>query len=403
MFVPVHPRKLIPAAFLAAATDPIAAHLAALRHPGYSPHSLAFIPNFLMAAVAVLHAKFVLRLTSRIEKAREYGSYRLEKLLGRGGMGEVWRASHGMLARPAAVKLIRPEILDANEPEEARSAMKRFEREAQATAALRSPHTVELFDFGITKKGTFYYVMELLDGLDLTTLVTRYGPVPASRASHLMRQACHSLADAHARGLVHRDVKPANLFTCRLGLDHDFVKVLDFGLVKSDRGSIPDDGLRTRADVTAGTPAFMAPEMLTGEQKLDGRSDLYALGCVGYWLVSGQLVFDAETPLEMAVMHARDEPIPPSGRSEMEIPGAFESVLMDCLAKDRDQRPATATELARRLASIEYPRPWTPEDAKRWWEIHCPAPAPVEPERKGEAPTASATYLRARKVEEIER
>src|SRR5262245_24008926 len=219
------------------------------------------------------------------------GSYHLVELLGRGGMGEVWRGEHRLLKRPAAIKLVRPELLGANSDADSHDMLRRFEREAQATAALSSPHTIRLFDFGVTSDRTFYYVMELLAGRDLESLVREFGPVPADRALFLLRQACHSLADAHARGLVHRDVKPANIYTCRMGLEYDFVKVLDFGLVKFADRTAMQQTLMTAAHTTTGTPAYMAPELILGEADIDRRADVYALGCVAYYLLTGQLVF----------------------------------------------------------------------------------------------------------------
>ena len=202
-------------------------------------------------------------------------------------MGEIWRARHRMLARPVAVKLIRPELLGVKTPVEAASLVARFQREAEATAALHSSHTIALHDFGVTPEGTFYYVMELLEGLDLETLVRRFGPVPPERAIHLLIQACDSLAEAHAAGLVHRDVKPANMLTCHFGLKWDFVKVLDFGLVKTAWSLGDDDRLTSEGTIT-GTPAYMAPEAVLGAQAIDARVDLYGLGCVAYWLLTGE-------------------------------------------------------------------------------------------------------------------
>ncbi len=206
-------------------------------------------------------------LGRRLRAAQELGSYQLVELLGRGGMGEVWRAQHRLLARSAAIKLVRPEVLGASGRAEGKILMlRRFEREAQATAALSSPHTIRVFDFGVTRDGTFYYVMELLAGRDLESLVREFGPVPADRAVYLLRQVCHSLADAHARGLVHRDIKPANIYVCRMGLEYDFVKVLDFGLVKfnDQRRAGAQETLLTASHTTTGTPAFMAPEIILG-------------------------------------------------------------------------------------------------------------------------------------------
>ena len=202
-----------------------------------------------------------------VVRARELGSYRLEERLGQGGMGEVWRARHRMLARPAAIKLIRRDAL-ASDPASAEVAATRFEREAQVIASLQSPHTVELYDFGRTEDGALYYVMELLDGVDLDAFVRRFGPLPAERVVYLLCQACSSLAELHRRGLVHRDIKPANIYLCRRGIEHDVVKVLDFGLVKQlAPAELAKSRALTRTDAVAGTPDYMAPEMAMGNRR----------------------------------------------------------------------------------------------------------------------------------------
>ena len=206
---------------------------------GAPPNALLMhYPDYLIVGVSVVIANVVRRLGQQVAQAREMGSYQLGDLIGSGGMGEVYRATHRMLARPAAIKLIRPEMVGEGSGEAAQLAVKRFRREAEAAASLRSPHTVELYDFGVTEDGTMYFVMELLDGMTLDALVSRAGPLPAGRVIHILRQVCESLAEAHASGLIHRDIKPANIHVGRQGLTHDFVKVLDFGLVKSmaDRG-----------------------------------------------------------------------------------------------------------------------------------------------------------------------
>jgi serine/threonine-protein kinase len=290
--------------------------------------------------------------------------------LGQGGMGEVWVARHRMLARPAAIKLIRPELLGADERSRA-TMIKRFEREARDTAALGSSHTVDVYDFGVTPDGAFYYVMELLDGISFDTLVRQFGPVEPSRVVYLLKQVCHSLGEAHERGLIHRDIKPANLFTCRLGPDYDFVKVLDFGLVK--HGSDHPVGTElTMAGHTSGTPAYMAPEMALARADLDGRADLYAVGCVAYWLLTGQQVFTGETPVATMLHHIRETPVPPSARTEVKIPPALEALIMSCLAKNPADRPSCAAELSARLASAVPLDPWTRHDARAWWERHRP-------------------------------
>jgi serine/threonine-protein kinase len=293
-------------------------------------------------------------------------------------MGEVFRATHQMLARPAAVKLIRPEILGSSSPAAARVIIERFRREAEAAASLRSPHTISLYDFGVANDGTFFLVMELLDGLDLETLVERFGPLPPERVVHLLRQACASLEEAHTRGLVHRDIKPSNIFTCRLGLQVDFVKVLDFGLVKAVDDGAREATLLTAPDSTTGTPAYIAPEMIRGDRVADHRVDIYTLGCVGYWLLTGRLVFQAPNAIQMMYQHANATPVPPSQRSELEIPPELDSGILACLAKFPEDRPQTAGELSRRLANA-VPTLWSEDQAQRWWDRHHPASARVEP------------------------
>jgi serine/threonine-protein kinase len=228
-----------------------------------------------------------------------------------------------------------------------------------------------VFDFGITDEGTFYYVMELLSGRDLESLVKEFGPVPASRSLMLLRQACHSLADAHVRGMVHRDVKPANIYVCRMGLEYDFVKVLDFGLVKFNDHSRAQSLMTLEATAT-GTPAYMAPEVVLGDTNVDRRADVYALGCVAYHLLTGQLVFEADTPMKMMLQHVRAEPIPPSKRTELPIPGELDELVLRCLQKNPDDRPQDAGELLRLLTRVNLRDVWTDESAQRWWELHLP-------------------------------
>lgn len=328
-----------------------------------------FFSSYLCAGIAFLISRVVYGFGRQLKRAREVGSYRLVKLLGRGGMGEVWLARHQLLARPAAVKLIRPESLGTDQGSR-RSALRRFEREAQATAALGSYHTIDVYDFGVTQDGAFYYVMELLLGLNLDELVQRFGPVPPERLVHLLRQACHSLGEAHDRGLVHRDVKPANIFTCRLGPDRDFVKVLDFGLVKATERRRFGGTELTEEGIATGTPAFMAPEMALGKAVIDPRADIYGLGCVGYWLATGTRVFEGETPLAVALAHVQESPVPPSRRCELEVPEALEEAILACLAKEPAERPQSAAELDRLLAGWEPTRAWTAERAAEWWDLH---------------------------------
>ena len=328
------------------------------------------LPNLFVAIAAVILSRFVYSLGADLSKARELGSYRLVELLGRGGMGEVWRAQHRLLARPAAIKLIQPEVLGCSNSKETAILKRRFEREARATAMLSSPHTIGLYDFGMAEDGAFYYVMELLEGMNLHTLVEKYGPVLAERAASFLHQACLSLEEAHQSGLVHRDIKPANIFICRYGLEYDFVKVLDFGVVKSKDEPSAANQL-TDANHATGTPGFMAPEMVLGGN-VDARADIYAVGCVGYWLLTGRLVFEEESFIATMLAHAQKDPIPLSHRTEMEVPAELEQLIMSCLEKQPERRPSSAAEIAKQLLRLRVFSAWTPERAENWWQTNMP-------------------------------
>ena len=303
------------------------------------------------------------------QSAWQLGSYKLINRLGEGGMGEVWRAEHRLLARPAAVKLIRPEVIGRNETQE--TLDRRFEREARVTAALRSPHTVMIYDFGATADGAFYYAMELLEGLDLENLITRFGPQCPERVIHFLLQACDSLSEAHAKGLIHRDIKPQNIFASRLGLNYDFVKVLDFGLVKTPAPFNNSHARLTLDGTTTGTPAFMSPEISLGNP-VDAPSDIYSLGCVAYRMLTGEQVFKRDTSLAVLLAHIQEEPVPPSQRTELEIPPEIDRAILACLEKDPAKRPQSAQELARMLAACPQPQPWDSARAERWWNTYIP-------------------------------
>lgn len=377
MVAAVSPGKMLAAALVAASFDPIGvwlAHLRGLPTPSLLGTLLIFWPNYAAAGLSTVPSRFLRHVGRKLSKARELGSYELVTLLGHGGMGEVWEAKHRLLARRAAVKLVRPELLGASSDVEAKLVLRRFEREAQATAALNSPHTIQVFDFGSTEDGTFYYVMELLMGRDLESLVREHGPIPATRAGYLLRQVCHSLADAHARGLVHRDIKPANIYVCRMGLEYDFVKVLDFGLVKLNNQA---SGERIQTFVTAdhgttGTPAYMAPEIILGETTVDRRADVYALGCVAYYALTGQLVFEADTPMKMLLQHVQAAPIPPSQRTELPIPPELDELVLACLQKDPNLRPQNAEVLLNMAIGCKTGDCWNQDLAKGWWNKHLP-------------------------------
>jgi serine/threonine-protein kinase len=374
--LPTSTSKLLIAGTFAVAMNPIGMLIAHERglwgFPSVGTAVLMHYPDFLLVPVAVVISRVVTQLGRQVTRARELGSYQLGDLLGRGGMGEVYKATHRMLARPAAIKLIRPEALGGQDAEAAQLAVKRFYREAESAANLRSPHTVEIYDFGVTEDGTLYFVMELLEGMDLESLVRKHGPLPASRVIHILGQVCDSLEEAHRAGLVHRDIKPANIHVGRLGLRQDFVKVLDFGLVKPFTAKNVEHSLATVAGQTPGTPAYMAPEMALGEA-VDGRADIYALGCVAYFLLTAQLVFDADTTFQMIARHLQNEPSHPSLRTENHIPRALDKLVLACLEKEPSERPQSAEELARALASIDV-LAWGNEEAVRWWSAQAPAP-----------------------------
>ena len=386
LLIPARALVVFAAAVAAACMTPLSmAILFGLRGQPWPPAGVAasyVLPPFLCAVLAWAPTRVLTRLAAEVRQARRLGNYELRERLGEGGMGEVWRASHRLLARPAAVKLIKPEVLGAKDTRARSMLVERFEREAQVTASLGSPHTVDLYDFGVSAEGELFYVMELLSGLDLETLVQRFGPLPSERVVHLLVQACDSLEEAHGRGLIHRDIKPANMFVSRKGNIVDFVKVLDFGLVKHWNSgddaaltrSLESSGLgsvaQTAAGQIVGTPAFLAPEAALGEQAVDQRADLYALGCVGYWLLTGEYVFTASSVVAMAIDHVSKRPEPPSARTEQAVVPELETVLMRCLEKDREARPASAAALREALEAIPLARPWTRERAQAWWRQH---------------------------------
>jgi serine/threonine-protein kinase len=370
--LPATPGRTFAAGIFAASMNPVGMLIAKARgNWDFGPNInvlLMHYPDYLLVGVAVVISHIFTRLGEQVSEAREMGSYQLGDLLGRGGMGEVFRARHRMLARPAAIKLIRREMLMEGSAEMAEATVTRFRREAEAAASLQSPHTVALYDFGVTQDQTLYLVMELLDGFDLEALVRDHGPLPANRVVHIVCQICASLDEAHARGLVHRDIKPANIHVGRFSLRHDFVKVLDFGLVKAIGANDAEQMLKSAAGQTPGTPAYMAPEMAL-DKDVDGRADLYALGCVAYYALTGKLVFEASSAIQMLARHVCDPPQRPSDVTAQPVPSELESVLLTCLAKDPADRPPTAAALAQQLEAIQL-EPWTEDQARGWWAAH---------------------------------
>jgi serine/threonine-protein kinase len=376
MIMPGSPRRTLIASLAAAAMSPVALTAAYFLGKPVPPLGVAFViylPNFVWAVVATLPSAMFQRMGRQIKEARELGSYELVEQLGAGGMGSVWRARHRLLARDAAVKLVKPEALGDTESA-AQAQLRRFEREAQATALLQSEHSIRLFDFGVADDGSFYYVMELLDGRDLESFVKTFGPLPPERAMYLLRQVCHSLAEAHARGMVHRDIKPANIFLCRMGLEFDFVKVLDFGLVQTRR---PDPStVATETLITAqqliGTPAYMAPELILGRPDVDRRADVYAIGCVAFYLLTGTRVFQDGNQMQVLVDHVHSEPVPPSSRLGSPLAREVDAFVLDCLRKNPADRPQDAIELLDRINAYNLASRWSNIQARSWWQARLP-------------------------------
>ena len=329
---------------------------------------------FIAAGMSIYGSVVLSGLRAELHVARKFGQYQLVRKLGEGGMGEVYLAEHSLLKRPCALKLIKPEAGD--DP----VAMARFEREVQSAARLAHPNTIEIFDYGLTGDGTFYYVMEYLQGQSLSDLVRSHGPLPAGRVIYLMRQVCAGLAEAHGMGLVHRDLKPQNVFVAVRGGESDVSKVLDFGLVKLMR----DPGAATlTSDMTiSGTPMFMAPEQTVGDRSLDARADIYALGAVMYHALTGQPPFVGENAFAIMMAHSRDPVVPPS-QLNPDVPADLEQVVLRCLAKKPEDRYPSARALGQALASCAAAAEWGANRAEAWWAAEGlfvqPEDSPSEP------------------------
>ncbi|MGE3164009.1 MAG: serine/threonine-protein kinase [Planctomycetota bacterium] len=325
-------------------------------------YGVFIVRGLLGVAVATIASNIIFGLQRQVRQARQLGQYQLEEKIGEGGMGEVYRASHALLRRPTAIKLLRPQMAGEEN-------LARFEREVQLTSQLTHPSTIAIYDFGRTPEGVFYYAMELLRGLNLYDLVAQHGPLGPGRIIHVLDQVCGSLAEAHEAGLIHRDIKPHNLVLCERGGLADFVKVLDFGLVKSLHGDLQ---VTSEIDGTlVGSPLYLSPEAIRG-QPVDSRADLYALGAVGYYLLTGLPLFDATSPFEVLGLQITASPLPPSLRTGRPFPRDLEMLVLACLAKDPGMRPASATELQSRLRECEHAGTWGHDDAARWWAEHAP-------------------------------
>jgi serine/threonine-protein kinase len=309
------------------------------------------------AAIAVYGSSRIEVLRREVVEARRLGHYRLKERLGAGGMGEVYLAEHILLRRPCALKLIRPDR--SADP----TSLSRFEREVQATATLTHPNTVQVFDYGHTPDGTFFYVMEYLPGLTLEQVVTEHGPLPPGRVIHLLRQVCGALCEAHGIGLVHRDLKPSNIMICERGGSHDVAKLLDFGLVAARAG---DDARLTQEGAIAGTPAYMSPEQAAGREDLDARSDIYSLGAAAFFALTARPPFAGRTAAHMAAAHIYERPASPSALRP-DVPADLEGVVLRCLEKDPGERFAGPAELAKALSLCNAAQEWTEARAAEWW------------------------------------
>jgi eukaryotic-like serine/threonine-protein kinase len=343
-------------------TGPVLEQLAAAEEAGSNILFLA------AGAVLAFYGSFVLNgLRAELHDAKKFGQYRLLKKIGAGGMGEVYMAEHQLLKRPCALKLIKPEA-GANP-----TALARFEREVRSASRLSHPNTIAIYDYGHSEDGTFYYVMEYLPGMSLEELVRKAGPLPPGRVIFLLRQACAGLAEAHAIGLVHRDLKPANIFIAHRGGETDVAKVLDFGLVKLTQD--PEAPALTADLTVSGTPSYMAPEQATGNRDLDVRADVYAMGAVAYFALTGQPPFSGESAFAVMMAHARDQVIPPS-EINPGIPADLEAVVLKALEKKPDDRYPDARAMGRALLACEAASTWDADQADRWWAEAEAGPAP---------------------------
>lgn len=334
-------------------TTQIIERLGAVDHTGVNA---LFV--LLGAGLSIYGAAVLNRLRSEVHEARRFGQYQLVRKLGSGGMGEVHLAEHQLLKRPCALKLIHPYA--AADP----LAQARFEREVRAAAKLTHPNTIDIYDYGHSEDGTFYYVMEYLPGLSLAELVDEFGPLPAGRVIYLLRQACAGLAEAHGLGLIHRDLKPANLFVAIRGGEFDVAKVLDFGLVKPTHE--PESAMLTADQTVSGTPMYMSPEQAGAQKDLDGRSDIFALGGIAYFALTGQPPFTGSSPMAIMIAAARDPVVPPS-KIRPDVPADLEAVVLRCLEKSPAERYPDVKALANALDACAAAADWDLGKAEHWW------------------------------------
>lgn len=347
-------RTLLVAAMLSIPFSAVVVH-----HAEHVPSDLAYMGLWWLISVAVCAAisSVVYGLRQDVHRATRLGQYVLEQKLGEGGIGIVYRARHAFLKRATAVKVLRPDHSDIVD-------IARFENEVQLTSRLRHPNTVHVYDYGRTPSGLFFYAMELIEGASLLDLVSLFGPQPPARVAHIVHQIAGSLAEAHDIGLIHRDVKPANILLGELGGEPDVAKLVDFGMVKQLRGGRSSV---TQRNALMGTPLYMAPEAISDPGAVDQRADIYALGCVAYFLLTGSDVFEQDSVVAVCSDHLHVEPESPSKRLGRPVPSRLEDLVMACLAKDPEERPRNARDMQRELEQLMASEPWSRETAIAWW------------------------------------
>ena len=361
LYVPSTARRTAVLSSMAMGPLAIAATLVAIFHPEHlTVPGVAWAVGCtfygaIVVVISTIGSRVIYGLRKQVREAQQMGQYTLGRKIGEGGMGAVYEAHHALLRRPTAIKLLPPAKAGADN-------LIRFEREVQITAELSHPNTVAVFDYGRSSDGVFYYAMEYLDGVDLDTLVHVDGAQRAPRVVHILMQVCGALEEAHGKGLIHRDIKPANILLCERGGVPDFAKVVDFGLVKEIADSSQSTG-----SLAAGTPAYISPEAVMAPDKIGAPSDIYGLGAVAYFLLTGRPIFDAKTAMEMCVHHARTKPTPLHERSHHPLSNELQTIVMSCLAKDPGQRPQSAAELRKLLISVPEASLWTEVEASLWW------------------------------------
>lgn len=334
--------------------------------PSHSPLYYALIAASwcaLMVATTTVASSTIYGLRQKASLAERLGQYVLEEEIGRGAMGVVYRARHAMMLRPTAVKLIRDEHVGSR-------PIERFKREIRATAKLSHPATIAVYDCGRSPDGVFFYAMELLDGIEIRTIIRRYGPMHPGRIVHVMREVAGSLAEAHEAGLIHRDIKPGNIMLCRHGGRVDVVKVLDFGLVKEMNEDAASGAKLSATGAVVGTPMYMSPEAVSTPSKVDARSDIYSLGATAYHMLTGRPPFDTRSRREALSLQVSELPESPASVMPFEPPEDLEALIMQCLSKDPEQRPSSARDLERRLARCADAHTWTADEARSWWNKH---------------------------------